>query len=109
MKTFRVFPPVLAMMGMFLAACSVRGGFAFTTLLSFTGTNGICPGTSPECGLTLGADGNFYGTTSAGGSNNLGTIFRMSPDGAFTSVFSFNGTNGAKPCAALSKGSDNNL
>jgi uncharacterized repeat protein (TIGR03803 family) len=96
-------------MAMFLGAWSVRGGFVFSTLLSFTGTNGICPGASPECGLTLGADGNFYGTTAVGGSNNLGTIFRLSPDGAFTSVFSFNGTNGANPRAALARGSDNSF
>ena len=39
-----------------------------TTLVSFNGTNGAYP----HAGLTLGNDGNFYGTTSQGGSNPVG-------------------------------------
>ena len=80
-----------------------------TTLVSFTGTNGAYPGANPYCGLTLGADGNFYSTTFQGGLNNLGTIFRLTPDGAFTSLLSFNGTNGAAPYAALVRGADGNF
>ena len=49
-----------------------------TTLISFNGTNGLLP----EAALTLGNDGNFYGTTAAGGKygggNGDGTIFRLS-------------------------------
>ena len=46
----------------------------FTTLASFDGTNGA----SPEAGLVQGADGNFYGTTTYGGTNGYGTVFRLS-------------------------------
>jgi len=109
MRFFKAVPPVMTVMVMWLAVSSVRGGIMFTNLLSFTGTNGIYPGADPYCGLTLGADGNFYGTTSQGGSNGLGTVFSVTPGGAFTSVVSFNGTNGANPYAALVRGSDNNL
>jgi uncharacterized repeat protein (TIGR03803 family) len=45
-----------------------------TTLVSFDGTNGA----SPEAGLIQGADGNFYGTTTQGGTNGYGTVFRLS-------------------------------
>jgi hypothetical protein len=44
-----------------------------TTLVSFNGTNGA----SPETALTLGNDGNFYGTTIYGGSFSEGTVFRL--------------------------------
>jgi uncharacterized repeat protein (TIGR03803 family) len=44
-----------------------------TTLVSFDGTNGA----APEAGLIQGADGNFYGTTSQGGTNGYGTVFRL--------------------------------
>lgn len=64
-----------------------------TTLYTFTGTGPYGPGT----GLVQGSDGNFYGTTSYGG-NNLcgtgqplycGTIFKITPSGTFTLLYSF--------------------
>ena len=109
MKPFRVAPLLMMVVAMCLSASFVQGGVMFTTLVSFTGTNGAYPGASPYCGLTLGADGNFHGTTYQGGSNNLGTMFSVTPGGAFTSVVSFNGTNGANPYAALLKGADDKL
>ncbi|MGA2589322.1 MAG: choice-of-anchor tandem repeat GloVer-containing protein [Bryobacteraceae bacterium] len=38
--------------------------------------------------LTLGSDGNFYGTTAEGGPLGLGTIFRLTPGGALTTLYS---------------------
>ena len=46
----------------------------FTNLLFFNKTNGAYP----VAALVQGADGNFYGTTSAGGTNGLGTVFKLS-------------------------------
>jgi uncharacterized repeat protein (TIGR03803 family) len=109
MKSFKVLPLVMMVMVMCLTVSSVRGGILFTTLVSFTGTNGPYPGANPSAGLVLGADGNFYGTTVQGGSNNLGTIFQLTPDGVFTSIISFDGTNGANPHAALVKAGDDNF
>jgi uncharacterized repeat protein (TIGR03803 family) len=48
-----------------------------TTLVSFTGTNGPFAGANPQASLVQGSDGHFYGTTSAGGSYNAGTVFRL--------------------------------
>lgn len=109
MKSFKVLPLLMASIVMCLTVFSARGGIMFNTLVSFTGTNGDYPGASPYCGLTLGTDGNFYGTTYQGGSNNLGTVFSVTSGGVFTSLLSFNGTNGANPYAALLSGRDNNL
>jgi len=59
-------------------------------------------GANPETSLTLGDDGNLYGTTSVGGDYTNGTIFRMTPDGDLTTLYSFIGSNdGAIPKARL--------
>jgi uncharacterized repeat protein (TIGR03803 family) len=75
-----------------------------TTMHSFTGGN---DGAGPN-GLVQGSDGNFYGTTSSGGTSGAGTVFKISTNGVLTSLYSFaNGTNyGANPSAALVQGSD---
>lgn len=57
---------------------------------NLTGTNLWGPGWS----LFEDHDGYFYGTTSGGGSNACGTIFRMSKDDGLNILFSFSGTNG---------------
>jgi uncharacterized repeat protein (TIGR03803 family) len=74
-----------------------------TNLYSFSGTT---DGTNPYAGLVRGNDGNLYGTTSSGGTNNLGTVFKISSNGALTRLCSFNGTNGAAPYGALVQGPD---
>jgi uncharacterized repeat protein (TIGR03803 family) len=64
----------------------------------------------PSAGLVLSPDGNFYGTTGGGGTNgNLGTVFRVTPAGLLTSIFSFNGTNGNDCESALTLASDGTL
>ena len=52
-------------------------------------------------GLLRGSDGNFYGTTYKGGANGNGTVFRITANGALTTLASFNKTNGAFPLAEL--------
>src|ERR1039458_4449499 len=109
MKLFRILRLAAGISVMWLAVPGAWGGVAFTTLFSFTGTSGAYPGANPYAGLVLGSDGNFYGTTFSGGTNNDGTIFQLTPGGAFTSLLSFNGTNGAAPYAALVPGTDGNF
>ena len=80
---------------------------ALTSLYSFTGGN---DGAAPEAGLVQGGDGSFYGTTSGGGTHTNGTVFKISPNGVLTSLYSFTGTNdGAHPSAGLVQGSDGNF
>jgi uncharacterized repeat protein (TIGR03803 family) len=65
----------------------------YTVLHAFSGYNSAMPalsdGDSPYSGLTLGADGNFYGTTVAGGQYNAGAVYRVTPQGALTLLSSF--------------------
>jgi uncharacterized repeat protein (TIGR03803 family) len=80
---------------------------ALTSLYSFTGGN---DGANPSSGLVQGSDGYFYGTTQQGGTNNAGTVFKISTDGALTSLYSFTGGNdGGWPYAGLVQGSDGNF
>ena len=76
-----------------------------TTLASFNRTNGA----SPSGRLVLGIDGNFYGTTVAGGPTEVGTVFQMNPDGTLNTLLSFNGTNGANPYGGMVQGTDGDL
>lgn len=65
--------------------------------------DGITEGFEPNSPLLLDlADGNLYGTTSSGGYSNYGTIFKISPSGAFTVLHSFTGgSDGAVPTGNL--------
>jgi len=77
-----------------------------TLLHSFNGSDGLTPYATP---LVQGTDGNFYGTTSQGGAYSDGTVFKITPTGSFTLLFSFNGTNGNYPGGGLVQGSDGNF
>lgn len=74
-----------------------------TNLVSFTG---VADGSHPRAQLIQGSDGNFYGTTSDGGSFGDGTVFRVSPEGALTTIVQFDGYNGANPEAPLLENTD---
>jgi uncharacterized repeat protein (TIGR03803 family) len=78
-----------------------------TTLHSFAL---FTDGAYPWAGLVQATDGNFYGTTTAGGLHIMGTVFKMTPAGALTDLYNFCSqgacVDGATPYAALVQGSD---
>jgi uncharacterized repeat protein (TIGR03803 family) len=68
-------------------------------------------GANPVAALLQASDGNFYGTTDAGGTFGVGTIFKMSQKGSVSILYSF-GTirfDGAAPDGGLVEGTDGNL
>ena len=67
----------------------ITPGGTLTTLYSFCSQGGCTDGASPEEGLVEGANGDFYGTTYGGGTYGYGTIFKISPSGALTTLYSF--------------------
>jgi len=81
-----------------------------TTLHSFDGTDG----SGPVAGLIQATDGNFYGTTFGGGTGSnscigCGTVFKITPTGALTTLHSFGAIDGSRPAAELVQGTDGNF
>jgi uncharacterized repeat protein (TIGR03803 family) len=81
---------------------------SFRTLVDFNGFSGYVP----QASLVQGTDGNLYGTTTEGG-NGFGTIFKMTPAGTVTTLYSFrtqaNCSDGATPYGSLVLGTDENF
>ena len=78
------------------------------TLYSFTGGD---DGFQPSAALVQANDGNLYGTTTFGGTNDVlndgdGTIFKITTNGILTTLFSFGSVNGTLPNTSLIQGSD---
>jgi uncharacterized repeat protein (TIGR03803 family) len=77
----------------------------FVNLYFFTGRT---DGAGPQSGLTLAADGFFYGTTASGGTNfpgqGNGVLFAVDSVGNFSKRHSFTGLDGASPMGTLLQG-----
>ncbi len=76
---------------------------------AFGATNNNADGGRPNAALTEGPDGNLYGTTAEGGTFGDGTIFRVTPDGQFATIFNFSngggtGRNALNPLLLASDG-----
>jgi uncharacterized repeat protein (TIGR03803 family) len=84
-----------------------------TTLYSFCAQIYCGDGDEPVGGLVQASDGNFYGTTFAGGSNGMGTVFKITAQGRFTSLYSFcvkaSCVDGSEPEAGLIQAIDGDL
>ncbi|MBZ5655774.1 MAG: hypothetical protein LAO56_10930 [Acidobacteriia bacterium] len=79
---------------------------AVTQLYGFTGNDGEFP----QSGLSLGFDGNFYGTTEEGGALRKGTVFKITPGGSMSVLHEFtDGADGAYPWAAPIQAPDGNI
>jgi uncharacterized repeat protein (TIGR03803 family) len=85
-----------------------------TTIHSFDLTDGA----TPVAGLVQATNGDLYGTTANGGAyggttNFSGTIFKITPAGILTTLYSFcaqtNCADGADPAAGLIQASDGDL
>lgn len=83
-----------------------------TVLYSFTGSSAnLIVGAEPSA-LIQGTDGNFYGTTSYGGTNGAGTIFKITPEGGETVLYSFPALSNPEDSIGLSgliQGTDGNF
>jgi uncharacterized repeat protein (TIGR03803 family) len=87
----------------------------FATLYTFCLTSGCPDGQNPKAALVQGADGNFYGVASSGGTGTFGaggTFFTMTPSGALTTLYNFcslaNCADGNHP-VALTLATDGNF
>jgi uncharacterized repeat protein (TIGR03803 family) len=80
----------------------ITAGGKLTTLYSFADG---ADGGGPWAGLVQGTDGNFYGTTTEGGTGSscsfqgaasCGTIFKITPEGRLTELYSFSDASGGE-------------
>ncbi len=85
-----------------------------TVVYTFCSLASCADGATPN-GITLGDDGNFYGTTVYGGvgDGGPGVIFKVTPDGAYTRLHAFcaeaNCADGDKPFFPPVQGNDGNF
>lgn len=86
---------------------------ALTTLYRFCAQTGCPDGSLPEDPLIQAADGNFYGNTETGGAYNNGTVFKITPGGNMTTLYSFcaqpNCPDGTLPQAPLIQAASGNF
>jgi uncharacterized repeat protein (TIGR03803 family) len=67
-------------------------------------------GAYPTGGVTLGFDGNLWGTTEAGGKDAAGTVFKITPGGTLTNLYSFtNAKDDSAPIYPIFQGQDGNM
>src|ERR1700689_2473447 len=81
----------------------------FTNLYNFSGSNGE----GPQGALVQGLDGNFYGVTWEGGAHGAGMVFKITPAGALTTLYSFSSqpscADGSQPLGGLVLGTNGNF
>jgi len=110
--------------GNFYGAASIDAGVVFevtpsanlTTVYSFCSQANCADGYIPNGPLLQGMDGNFYGTTDAGGAGGVdgaGTIFKLTPSGTLTTLYNFcsqaNCSDGSQPLAGVIEDPSGNL
>jgi uncharacterized repeat protein (TIGR03803 family) len=106
-----------------------RGGFVGTTSQGGSFGNGVifridsagsfrviynfrggADGAGPQAALIRDGAGFFYGTTSTGGTNNVGTVFKLNLSGAETVLYAFTGgPDGRGPASRLLRDRQGNL
>jgi uncharacterized repeat protein (TIGR03803 family) len=82
----------------------------YTLLYTFCPAAGCTDGAAPQGPLVENSDGNFYGATAQGGASGHGTVYKVTPAGTVTTLYSFTGAaDGSVPFGTLVVGSDGNL
>lgn len=88
-------------------------GGTLTTLYSFCSQSNCADGRSPFAGLVRASDGNFYGTTHGTAGYDYGTVFKITPSGTLTTLYTFCSqhecTDGAYPAAGIIQASDSDF
>jgi uncharacterized repeat protein (TIGR03803 family) len=80
---------------------------ALTTLYEFCEQYLCLDGAKPNAGVIQGTDGNLYGTTTSGGANNGGTVFKITLGGNYSVLYSFDSYS--DPTGALIQGTNGNF
>jgi uncharacterized repeat protein (TIGR03803 family) len=81
-----------------------------TTIPALTQFTGAGDSEGADCTLCLASDGNFYGTSTEGGANSKGSVYKLATNGTVTLLYSFTGaSDGSDAIAGLVQGPDGYL
>jgi uncharacterized repeat protein (TIGR03803 family) len=104
---YNVTAPLIAVKGKLYGTADQGGGHGYGAVFSVTtagiekvlyGFTGGKDGNDPLEGPLISVDGMFYGTTVLGGSSGHGIVYRVTPSGSESVVYSFGGrSDGAFP------------
>jgi uncharacterized repeat protein (TIGR03803 family) len=97
--------PVLA----FFLMLASSAGAQFTPLYSFGAHAGDPAHPNYPGAIVQGRDGNLYSTSHDGGTDNAGTVFKITPAGQVSVLYNFDGVTGAFPSSGLTLGTDGNF
>lgn len=105
--------------GNFYGTCFSGGTFGFGTLFKVTPAGAVTvehswncttDGAFPLAPPIQGNDGNYYGTTYFCGGNEVGRVYKLTPAGVYSSLYSFiGGPTDVQNPHGLIQGSDGNL
>lgn len=84
----------------------VSPGGTFSIVYAFVSAT---DGGFPTSAVLLASDGNFYGVTAGGGTNGLGTVYKLTPAGVFSVIYAFSSADGANFGAGLVQTPDGNF
>jgi len=102
MKPSPLFKISCAVFFLWIATAMTSPAQTYTNLLTFNGNNG---GQPQNMSFVEGTDGNLYGTALAGGVEGKGMVFKITPSGTLTTLYSFcaqdNCADGASPYGGL--------
>jgi uncharacterized repeat protein (TIGR03803 family) len=112
--------PTLDLQGNLYGTTHIKNGVGFAGAIWKISTKGVfsvmydlkgsTDGSGPNSPLVLNSDGFLYGTTSAGGSAGLGTVFRISLAGHFEVIHTFtNKGDGYTPTGSLARDRSSNI
>jgi uncharacterized repeat protein (TIGR03803 family) len=86
----------------------ITPGGKFSDLYDFCSLTGCLDGENPK-GVVQARSGNLYGTTPYGGTDFLGTVYKLTQSGTLTTLHSFGGPDGSFPASALIQATNGNF
>ncbi len=99
-------PPIQANNGSFYGTTFFGTSYKITSSGTFTALGSVTG--TPYAPLLQATDGNLYGTENGGGIG-FGAVFKLTPAGIVTNIYSFDNTHGRAPEAPVIQGSDGNF